>query len=62
MFVRELVRTIQDVTKTKPKVSIWTEILGQKKKKIRAIVMVLAGKENRNFNLPKLLLKFGYWG
>lgn len=33
MFVRELVRTIQDVTKTKPKVSIWTEILGEEKKK-----------------------------
>lgn len=32
VFVRELVRTIQDVTKTKPKVNIWTEMLEGKKK------------------------------
>lgn len=41
--------------KTRSK-EIRTEILGKIKKKISAIVMVLAGKENTHFNLPKLPL------
>lgn len=59
MFVCELVCTIQDVTKKLGRKKYGQKYLENlKKKKISAIVMVLAGKENTHFNLPKLPLQF----